>query len=211
MGSTAAATPMEEKSCALRATESTMSKSKRNGWTLGMACATSWPTARLRPDSTKPLEIARLPPMSSSRPKSNFLWTAGHVNNAWPGRTTEGMKKSARAGAHASEASLSKVSPYGDLTSSKTLLRNMKRRTCKTWSSPTSTSSREKDPTSFCRLAYSSSSTFRSRPLNFRLRTYRMCKTAYARSTQATEIGNAKKNHRLQEMWWATSDSAARK
>mmetsp|Transcript_9467 Transcript_9467/g.27360 ORF Transcript_9467/g.27360 Transcript_9467/m.27360 type:complete len:228 (-) Transcript_9467:4953-5636(-) len=56
--------------------------------------------------------MAMLPPMSKSKPKSNFSCTAGHVSNDWPGLATEGMMKRTSAGKSARVASLTNSSKW---------------------------------------------------------------------------------------------------
>mmetsp|Transcript_43693 Transcript_43693/g.115533 ORF Transcript_43693/g.115533 Transcript_43693/m.115533 type:complete len:232 (+) Transcript_43693:155-850(+) len=69
------------------------------------------PSAMLRPDSEKPWLMAKLPPISRIMPKSKCSCTACHVRTDWPGRSTDGMKKSRTAGAQARVASLTRLLP----------------------------------------------------------------------------------------------------
>mmetsp|Transcript_7294 Transcript_7294/g.26485 ORF Transcript_7294/g.26485 Transcript_7294/m.26485 type:complete len:245 (-) Transcript_7294:1167-1901(-) len=172
MGSIAAAVPMLENTCAQSVTHTRIKKSKMQPSTWGMALAMPSPRTIFSPEFVKPELMAMPPPIRSNRPKSNFSCTTGHVRSAWPGRTTEGTKKSRSAGRHAIVASLTMFSPLGVVTKGE--IANGRRISIaiwSTWIAPAMASSREKGPTSRNRSSYSLSSTSRSMPRNFRPRT----------------------------------------
>mmetsp|Transcript_70440 Transcript_70440/g.201760 ORF Transcript_70440/g.201760 Transcript_70440/m.201760 type:complete len:206 (+) Transcript_70440:333-950(+) len=140
--------------------------------TWGMALAMASPKTIFSPEFVKPELMAMPPPIRSNKPKSNFSCTTGHVRSAWPGRTTDGTKKSRSAGRHAIVASLTMFSPLGVVTKGE--IANGRRISIaiwSTWIAPAMASSREKGPTSRNRSSYSLSNTSRSMPRNFRPRT----------------------------------------
>mmetsp|Transcript_17161 Transcript_17161/g.45835 ORF Transcript_17161/g.45835 Transcript_17161/m.45835 type:complete len:250 (+) Transcript_17161:158-907(+) len=171
-GSRAAATPMPEKIWTLTVTHRMMTKLRPRLLRWGTNCAKQSPIAMLSPDCVKPELIARLPPISSNSPKSNFSCTDGQVRSDWPGRTCEGKKKSSKAGAHANVESFTRFSPNwvwknGEIAKGRMISKS----TCAICTKPTMSSSREKGPTVLSSSSYSASRVSREIPRNFRLRT----------------------------------------
>mmetsp|Transcript_9264 Transcript_9264/g.23855 ORF Transcript_9264/g.23855 Transcript_9264/m.23855 type:complete len:256 (+) Transcript_9264:579-1346(+) len=209
MGKRVVAQPTAEKSCVPTEPSRRTRVVTDRALIDAVAAANPAPTTWSRPDSEKPLLMAKPPPMSSKTPKSNFSCTAVQESTVSPRLRSEGMKNRATAGMVATTASLANGTPYlVVMRCARHGVYKISPKICKKCRIPTRTGSRH--PASPHTASYSDSKCSTRISMQLTCLTYLVQITPYARRNVTRDIGKANANHFIQVISYATRGNPSR-